>query len=720
MTDVQPSFTIEDALDIKSFADRSPIRFSPDGRRLAYCLEHFRGAEGRAIELWVTEVDTGTAHQVLPEARSAWGVSWHPADSTLACYADTGDGLQLWVWNADTGEARRVSPAIIAADFHFEVPQWTPDGQALVVKLANEERLAYYDPSGREIHRPRAVRPREDQVTVRCWSSQSQAEEMAQRGGGWMSGTLVRVEVATGEITTLAEEANTWGWAVSPDGRWVAFAPFAGRDVGSISGGNDLCVVPATGGERRVLAPYVRMNYGIAFSWSPDSSTLAYWDNGNVFTTGLGGQSRQLTQFEPKDRDEWYDQPLWSPDGRSLVVDLLGTVWRVPLDGEPVDLLPERGNMLIGHEFSPGGGPCFWSPDGRSVPVFVIRRDDDHKGFALVDLAGAGARKLHLRAGFFGDVHRFHVDISPGRGLIAFPYENASQPPDVWVIDGVLSTPRRVTRINPHLEGREWPAPQVLRWPDREHGPHRLAFYPPPAHFGPPPYPTVFPIYEGQFSTHNIIFGYEPSPCDNIHLYTHHGFAVCGPDIPMTEAGPARSVREGLAQAVQAVVEAGLADPQRLGIIGHSYGGYTVNCAITGLDCFAAAVSDTGSVNLTSAYGRVSDDGTSFCGYFEDGQGKMGAPPWAAAEKYVANSPLFQLDRVTTPVLIIHGHRDANLSQAWELFSGLRRLGKAAELAIYQGEDHWQGTWSRANIVDRWQRVLAWFDRYLLPLRTGR
>jgi dipeptidyl aminopeptidase/acylaminoacyl peptidase len=63
--------------------------------------------------------------------------------------------------------------------------------------------------------------------------------------------------------------------------------------------------------------------------------------------------------------------------------------------------------------------------------------------------------------------------------------------------------------------------------------------------------------------------------------------------------------------------------------------------------------------------------------------------------------------------------RAPNLPQAWELFSGLRRLGKVAELAIYEGEDHWQGEWSRANIIDRWQRVLAWFDRYLLPSGTS-
>jgi dipeptidyl aminopeptidase/acylaminoacyl peptidase len=681
---------------------------------LAYCLESFRGAAGSVVEVWVTEVDTGATRQVLPDARSVWGVSWSPVDNTLACYADTGDGLQLWVWSVATGDARSLAPAIIAADFHFEVPQWTPDGEAVVVKLANEERLAYYDPSGREIHEPRAARPSEDQVTIRCWRSQSQAAESDQRGGGWMSGTLVRVELATGAITTLAEEANTWGWAVSPDGRWVAFTRFAGRDVGSISSGHDLCLVSATGDQVRVLAPYVRMCYGLSFSWAPDALALAYWDNGEVFVTDLTGEPRQLTKYGPKDRDEFYEQPMWSPDGTYLVVSLWGTAWRLPLEGgEPVNLLPKRGELFVGREFSPGGGPCFWSPDGHSVPVFFTRENDDQRGFALVDLNGGGVRRQHMRIGLIGDVQRFHVDVSPTRGLIGFLYENWSQPLDVWVMEAAISEPRRLTHINPHLEGQEWPAPQLLNWPDRERGPHRVAFYPPPAHFGPPPYPTIFPIYEGQLSTHNIIFGFEPSPCENIHIYTHHGYAVCAPDIPMTDAGPARSVRDALSQVVQAVVEAGLVDPQRLGIIGHSYGGYTVNCAITGLDCFAAAVSDTGSVNLTSEYGRVTEEGLSFCGYFEDGQGKMGAPPWAAVEKYIQNSPLFQLDRVTTPVLIIHGDRDWNLSQAWELFSGLRRLGKLAELAIYEGEGHWQGTWSRANIVDRWQRVLAWFDRYL-------
>ena len=714
MTDY-PSFTIEDALQIRRLAERSPIRFSCGGRWIAYCLDRFTGEEGSALEVWVTEVDTGLARQVMPEARAAWGVSWSPVAAMLACYADTGEGLQLWAWEAETGQARRVSPAIIVADFNFEVPQWTPDGTAVVVKLADAERLAYYDPSGKEIRKPPAPRPRADQATVRVWTSQSQADEQNQPRGGWRGGALARVEVATGAMTPLVVEPLTWGWAVSPDGQWVAFTHHAGRDVGGVSSGDDLCLVPSTGGEVRTLVPYTRMNYGLCFSWAPDASAVAFWDNGNVFVTDLAGERRQLTHFGAEDREEFYEQPLWSPDGSFLIVNLLGTTWRLPRDGgDPIDLLPEREGLFVAREFSPGGGPCFWSPDGRSVPVYLVRGDEC--GFGLVSTEGDGLLGMHLRAGHIGDIQRFDVDVSPARGLLSFAYENADQPPDVWVMEATISEPRQLTRINPHLQGQEWPAPQVLNWPDAEAGPHRLVFYPPPTRFGPPPYPTIFTIYEGGLAWRNEIFGFDASACDNIHIYTHHGYAVCGPDLPMSdEKGPARSVREALPQAVKALVEAGLADPRRLGLIGHSYGGYTVNCAITGLDCFAAAISDTGAVNLTSGYGRVNEEGASFCGYFEQGQGKMGAPPWAAAEKYIENSPLFQLDRVTTPLLIIHGARDTNLTQAWELFVGLRRLGKVAELAIYQGEEHWQGTWSRANIIDRWHRVLAWCDRHLMP-----
>ena len=91
----------------------------------------------------------------------------------------------------------------------------------------------------------------------------------------------------------------------------------------------------------------------------------------------------------------------------------------------------------------------------------------------------------------------------------------------------------------------------------------------------------------------------------------------------------------------------------------------------------------------------------------------MGVPPWENPPRYIENSPLFALHHVTTPVLIVHGDQDPQVSQAWELFNGLRRLSKPAALAIYHGEDHAQRDWCRPNVIDFWQRVLGWFDRHM-------
>ena len=93
----------------------------------------------------------------------------------------------------------------------------------------------------------------------------------------------------------------------------------------------------------------------------------------------------------------------------------------------------------------------------------------------------------------------------------------------------------------------------------------------------------------------------------------------------------------------------------------------------------------------------------------------MGGPPWEFPSRYVQNSPIFQLDRVETPLLILHGELDVAcpVSQAREMFSGLRRLEKDVILVEYLDEDHWPGTWRYPNAVDYWTRVLDWFDAHL-------
>jgi dipeptidyl aminopeptidase/acylaminoacyl peptidase len=167
---------------------------------------------------------------------------------------------------------------------------------------------------------------------------------------------------------------------------------------------------------------------------------------------------------------------------------------------------------------------------------------------------------------------------------------------------------------------------------------------------------------------------------------------------------------------INKAVESGLADPARIGVTGHSYGGYSTLSLIAQSPRFKAAVMRAGMGNLISGYGHLAPDGTNYgLAWSESGQGRMGGSPWEFRERYLENSPIFYLNRIETPLLIIHGEKDDAVPAflADELFTGLRRLGKPVTYARYEGEGHWEGQWSYANQIDCLSRVIAWFDRHL-------
>jgi dipeptidyl aminopeptidase/acylaminoacyl peptidase len=160
----------------------------------------------------------------------------------------------------------------------------------------------------------------------------------------------------------------------------------------------------------------------------------------------------------------------------------------------------------------------------------------------------------------------------------------------------------------------------------------------------------------------------------------------------------------------------GIADPERLGIIGHSYGGYSALALIAETERFKAAVMSAGYGDLMASYGEMAGDGSAYGIAFEEGgQGLMGGPPWQLRDRYIENSPIFYLDRITTPLLIVHGGNDKAVDPflAAEVFVGLRRLGRKAEYAKYEGEDHAELTWSYANQLDYCNRMINWFDLHL-------
>jgi dipeptidyl aminopeptidase/acylaminoacyl peptidase len=244
-------------------------------------------------------------------------------------------------------------------------------------------------------------------------------------------------------------------------------------------------------------------------------------------------------------------------------------------------------------------------------------------------------------------------------------------------------------------------------------------------------YPLVVYAYAGVVMTDTLSYGwaFEKSLVSalNVHLLTAHGYAVLVPSIPLTDQGaagdPLLDIPKGVIPAVDKVIDMGIADSQRVGLMGHSYGGYTAYCLLAVTKRFKAAIAMAGPSDLLSIYGtfftpdrytELVHEDLLFAALAESGQLRMGAPPWENADHYLRNSPLLYAGRVQTPLMIVQGDLDyIPLSQGEEFFTALYRSGKPATFVRYWGEGH--VITSPANIRDLWQRIYAWFDHYLQP-----
>ena len=156
-------------------------------------------------------------------------------------------------------------------------------------------------------------------------------------------------------------------------------------------------------------------------------------------------------------------------------------------------------------------------------------------------------------------------------------------------------------------------------------------------------------------------------------------------------------------------------DRERIGVQGHSWGGYQIAWMITRTNLFAAAEAGAPVANMTSAYGGIRwGTGMSRMFQYERTQSRIGGTLWESPLLYLENSPLFALDKVQTPLLMMHNDEDTAVpwEQGIELFVALRRLQKPVWLLNYNGEPH--GLGREANREDWAVRMQQYFDHYLM------
>jgi dipeptidyl aminopeptidase/acylaminoacyl peptidase len=204
-------------------------------------------------------------------------------------------------------------------------------------------------------------------------------------------------------------------------------------------------------------------------------------------------------------------------------------------------------------------------------------------------------------------------------------------------------------------------------------------------------YPLMVYIYE---RLTDGLHRYEPpEPGTDICFsrYVSNGYVILMPDIVYGTGYPGECALKCVVPAVHEVLRRGFVDPKRVGIQGHSWGGYQISYLITRTDIFAAVEAGASVVNMTSAYGGIRwGTGMSRAFQYEKDQSRIGGPLWARPLQFIENSPLFWSEKVNTPYLTIHNDEDDAVPwyQGIEFFTALRRLGKEAYMFNFVGEKH--------------------------------
>ena len=186
------------------------------------------------------------------------------------------------------------------------------------------------------------------------------------------------------------------------------------------------------------------------------------------------------------------------------------------------------------------------------------------------------------------------------------------------------------------------------------------------------------------------------------------------PDIVYRARDPGVSALESVRAAVAKAVEMGVTDPDAVGLIGHSWGGYQATFLPTRTDMFAASVAGAPLTDFVSFMGQLHwNPGIAEVSHWETGQARMEVPFWEDPEAHRRNSPIHEVHNMETPLLMAFGNEDGvvDWDQGTEFFNFARRAERQMVLLVYEGEDH--GFRREANQKDYHRRILEWFGHYL-------
>ena len=619
---------------------------SPDGAQVAYTVRSMNLEKDKSdADIYLIPIAGGDAVRLTTSDKAETSPKFSPDGKWLGFISGReGDKSQVWLLPRSGGEATRLT------DFKGGIASfaWSPDSKRLAIVASDP------DPDEKTSDKKEDEETKKPIVTSRI--------QFKRDGEGYLREMRAHLHVfdiakkTSTQITSGHYDDDEPAW--SPDGALIAFTSNRTAEPDTNRDTNIFVIAPVAGETPRALT--TNPSEDASPAWSPDGKTIAYISGGAV-------------------ADMWY-----GPNHVSIVDVATGAV-------KPLTASLDRN--VYGAKYT---------SDGR----FILFTIEENGTTPLARVPADGGAVERLVTG-----ERDVVSFDAKNGRIVFVESNPALPAEVSTLDG--TTVRRLTKTNDEfLKGIRLATVERFKTKSKD-GTVVDGFLTRPMDAKPgAKLPTILRIHGGPAAQFSAEFAFE------WQLFAAQGYAVVAAN-PRGSTGYGRDFSHALfakwgepdfddvMAAVDHVIAMGVADPDRLGVGGWSYGGILTNYVISKTTRFKAATSGASISNMIAGYGTDH--------YQYEYEAELGLP-WKNPDAYLKLSgPFMRADQIKTPTLFLCGEADMNvpLLNTEQMYQAVRRLGVPTELVIYPGQNH--GIRTPSYLKDRYERYVKWYDTYLRP-----
>ena len=652
--------------------------FDNAGSKLAFLYTNDKKEKDYTMALWVSE-NAGEAREVVTRTTVGLPEGWVVSPNQRLSFSD--DATRLFFGTAPA-PLRKDSTVLDANRPNVQVWNWDEPVQYTVQQYNVKRDLkksyaAVYQLNINKLVQIADVELPDAQLPVKGmgdWAivSTSKPYSLSSMWEGRTRSDYYKVSLATGE-RTLISEADYAGYRLSPTGKYVG-----------TYNATDSCWYTINLADNRKIQLTTPQTFP---AWDEDNDVPNY-----PSPHGMAGWTKEDAALLIYDR---YDIWSFDPEGKKAPVKLTKngrenkvTYRRIALDREQMDIDLKEPMLLTG-----------FNEVDKTTAIYRARLTSPVNPTLL-----AG-----------GSYNYDNVMKAKNADKYIYSRENFEVFPDVWFTDASFKKGIQLTQGIRQQDSFIWGTAELISWISLDGKKLEGVIYK-PANFDPnKKYPMIVNFYERNSETLNKYRMPEPHRSTiDYRMYLSNGYIVFNPDNRYRDGYPGESCYNCVMPGIQEVLSRGYVDEKRIGAQGHSWGGYQVAYLATRTRLFAAIESGAPVVNMFSAYGGIRwGSGLARSFQYEHTQSRLGATPWADPRRYFENSPLFLMDKVETPILIMHNDQDGHVPwyQGIEYFVALKRLGKPAWMLNYTGEPHWPT--KNPNKLDFQIRMKQFFDHFL-------